>query len=257
MTVSPEPPAEPATPTPGPPTTFADQMTWQQAASRGPSPFRTATTRAKVLLGLLWANLVLSLMACAIDVWGWWLIDGFLPGRSTVEDLERFDGVHAAAGLAETALFIATAIAWLAWQSRTVDNEAPLGIGPSRWSPAASIVWWFVPFANLVQPYRIHRDMYGRYLGGAGVAAGLVLWWWLAYLASSLLANGAGRLWLAVETLEGLQSGLVLWFVADLATAIAVFPAVMLVSRIQRRSEVLASSVDAPSSPPAPSAAAS
>lgn len=266
MTGSPNPPAEPeASPettggsTPQPvSSTFADQMAWQQAASRGPSPFRAATTRTRVLVGLLWASLAISLFACAIDAWGWLAIDSFLAGRTTVDDLDRFDGLHAASGLAEVAIFIATAIAWLVWQSRTVDNEASLGIGPSPWSPAVSIVWWFVPIANLVQPYRIHRDVYVRYLGAPAVADRLVLWWWLAYLGSSLLANVAGRVWLALDTLEGLQSGLILWFIADLAGAIAVFPAVALVSRIQRRSDALASASAGPPAPaPAPSAAAS
>jgi hypothetical protein len=238
------------------PPTFADQMAWQQAATRGPSPFRAATTRAKVLVGLLWVSLAISLIACAIDVWGWLEIDSFLAGRATIDDLERFDGLHAASGLAEVAVFIATAIAWLAWQSRTVDNEAPLGIGPSPWSPAMSMIWWFVPIANLVQPYRIHRDVYARYFGGPGAPDSLVLWWWLAYLGSSLVTNVAGRVWQGLDTLEGLQSGLILWFIADLATAIAAVPAITLVSGIQRRSDALASASDGPpESAPAPTAA--
>jgi hypothetical protein len=180
-------------------------------------------------------------------------IDSFLAGRASVSDLETFDSLHANGAVAETVIFGATIVAWLAWQWRTIDNEARLRIGPSPWSPAMSIVWWFVPFANLVQPYRIHRDMYVRYVGPR---AGVVLLWWLAYIGSSLMLNFAGRVWLALETLDGLQSGLILWFVADLASALAVFPAVALVSRIQRPSEELGSTIErSPVSTPGPSVA--
>jgi hypothetical protein len=183
-------------------------------------------------------SLAVSTIAAAINIWGWLTLEAYDSGQASDADLERFDAVFGGFGLMETGVFILTAIAWLAWQSRTIDNEAPLGIGPSPWSPAMSIVWWFIPFANLVQPYRIHRDMWIRYVGATGVR--LVLWWWVAYLGSSLITNAAGRIWLAAETLEAVKVGLLIWLVADVANALAVFPALRLVTRIQRGAESLA-----------------
>ena len=187
----------------------------------------------------LWVNFAASLIACAISVWGWLSIDAFLRGDAAVEDLDAFDMANATIGFLEVAVFIVAAIAWLAWQSRTIDNEHALGIGPSPWSPARAIIWWFVPIANLFQPYRIHRDVYVRY-HGAGVSVTIVQVWWALWLVSNILSNVAGRLWLTLETLEGLQTGLVVWVIADALSALLVLPAVALVRRIQRQADVRA-----------------
>ena len=229
--------------------TYADRLMQQdhaireEAAGRQPlRPYRSAATRARVLIGLLWISLLSSIVACAINVWGWLTIGEYLEGRVGDNALDTFDRVFGTFALGETALAVIAAVAWLAWQSRTVDNEDGLAIGPSPWSPAMSIVWWFVPLANLIQPYRIHRDIHRRYVG-TEVSSSIVLVWWLLYLAGTLLAQAAGRVWLAIDTLEGLQGGLILWLIADALAAISAVPAVFMVRRIQARANALGRSI--------------
>ncbi len=262
MTDTPQGQPEPGTSSTASPPTFAERLAQQERVVKGEQAargvqgtYRSGGRRANSLVALLWASLATSLIASAINIWGWLVIDAYVAGRGSVADLDTFDIVFAGFGLVETVVFIATAIAWLAWQSRTIDNEGPLRIGPSPWSPAMSIVWWFVPFANLVQPYRIHRDMWTRYVGSTGV--GLVLWWWIAYLASSVITNIAGRVWLAADTIDAVQAGLLVWLVADVTSAIAVFPAVALVNRIQRQADLRAATPTGPPEPPEPLAAPS
>jgi hypothetical protein len=255
MTDTPEVQAgtHPTTPAPS----YADRLVQQeraiqgdQATRRAQGPYRSGRTRAKALVALLWVSFAASLIASATNIWGWLTLDAYGAGRASVADLETFDAVFAGYGLVETGIFIAAAIAWLAWQSRTIDNEGPLRIGPPPWSPAMSIVWWFVPFANLVQPYRIQRHMWTSYVGVAGV--GLVLWWWITYLGSSIVTNAAGRLWLIADTIDTLQTGLLVWLVADVVGAVSVFPAVALVTRIQRGADALAAIPPQPLEPADP-----
>jgi hypothetical protein len=76
-------------------------------------------------------------------------------------------------------------------------------------SPAWSVIWFFVPFANLVKPYYVLREIYVgtvvprtynlRLDHPAGLHM-LVLWWWstiaeaLFLAAAPLMADGSGGL---------------------------------------------------------------
>ena len=199
------------------------------------------------------ANVVVSVVGVVISVWGQTVITAFERGESTVEDLDQFDLFFATSGIVESVVFVAAAIAWLAWSSRTVDNEDGLGVGPSTIGPRLAMAWWFVPFANIVMPYRVHREIHDRYHGGVQAGAGIVVLWWLIYLATAIGSNLVGRVWLAAETFPELQSGLSLWVVSDTLTAISAILAIVLVQKIQRRADVLAAmQAEAASRPPTP-----
>jgi Domain of unknown function (DUF4328) len=103
-----------------------------------------------------------------------------------------------------------------------------------------AIAWWFLPFANLVVPYLVHRDIYERYHRGLGVGAGFVLLWWLVYIGSGIFGTIVGNVWQAAVTFAELQSGLTLYVVSGLVDAISAVIAIVLVRRIQGRADVLA-----------------
>jgi hypothetical protein len=249
MTESPPPP----TPEPAKPETPTTGWVTPQLPVRQASPFRSAATRARWLVWLLVANVIVMVASVAISLWGKAAISGYDAGEGTVADLDRFDATFAVSGIISILVWVPTVIAWLAWSSRTVDNEDALGIGPSKVSPRWAMGWWFVPFANLVMPYRTHREIYDRYHIGVAAGAGFVLLWWVVYLADNFLSNVVGRVWLAAETFEELQTGLTLYTFSDLLTAISAILALVLVRRIQRRADVLAASgaPEALSIPPA------
>lgn len=231
--------SDPAPPS-GAPTPASTGWAAPPPVVRRPSPFRSAATRARWLVALLVANAVVSVAGVVISIWGQTVIAAFERGEATVEDLDQFDTFFGTSGIVESVAFVAAAIAWLAWSSRTIDNEDALGIGPSTVSPRLAIGWWFLPFANLVMPYRVHREIYERYHRGVQAGAGIVLLWWLVYLASSIGTNIVGRVWLAAETLPALRDGLTLWVVSDIVSAISAILAIMLVQKVQRRADILA-----------------
>ena len=197
------------------------------------------------------ANVVVLIASVGISLWGKSTITGFEAGDQTLTDLEQFDAIFALSGVFGLAVYVPTVIAWLAWSSRTVDNEDALGIGPSKISPRWAMGWWFVPIANLVMPYRVHREIFDRYHAGIAAGAGIVIVWWLVYLADNIFANVVGRVWIAAETFPELQTGLTLYAVSDVVTAVSAILAIVLVQRIQRRADVLASR-GAPVQTPAP-----
>ena len=115
-----------------------------------------------------------------------------------------------------------------------------MGIGPSKVTPALAIAWWFLPIANLVMPYLIHKEIYERYHRGLGVGTGIVTLWWLVYIACGVFGIFVGQIWTAAETFPALQSGLTLYVVSGLANALSGVVAITVVRRIQARADVLA-----------------
>jgi hypothetical protein len=196
-------------------------------------PFRSAATRSRWLLVLLAINLVVAIVSAVISLSGKGALAAFEAGEAGLTRLESFDAAFSINGQVELVVYIAAAIAWLAWQSRTIDNEAPLGIGPSKYTPRWGIGWWFVPFANLVMPYLVHRDIHERYSGGVRSDRWLVASWWLVFILGGIASNVVGRVWLAAESLDELQSGLTLWVLSDLVAALSALLAILLVRRIQ------------------------
>jgi hypothetical protein len=231
---------QPLPPTPNPDPNGTGWVPPPALPARKPSPFRSAGVRARWLLWLLWANVVLAIVGVAISSWGKFLLAEFEAERATIADLDRFDSIFALSGTIESAAFIAGAVAWLAWSSRTIDNEDALGIGPSSVTPALSIAWWFLPFANLVMPYLTHKEIYERYHRGLAVGAGIVLVWWLVYLANGVIGVIILGTWTAAETFDQLQSGLTMYVVSDLVAVCAALIAIVMVRRIQTRADVLA-----------------
>src|SRR5213078_4124780 len=56
--------------------------------------------------------------------------------------------------------------------------------------PSSAVLWWFVPFVNLVMPFRAMRELWSR-AGEIGRRpdrrVGLVVAWWVAFVAANAL----------------------------------------------------------------------
>ena len=101
----------------------------------------------------------------AVDIgYAWWahktrgLLDGLADG--TV-DLDTFQA-HAAWGesLDQISLIglVITAVAFIAWLYRIVENSSKLTETVGRHTPGAAIYSWLIPVANWFLPYQIVRD---------------------------------------------------------------------------------------------------
>jgi hypothetical protein len=98
----------------------------------------------------------------------------------------------------------ATVIVWLVWQHHATANLWSRGFLGLRFTPGWAVGWWFVPFANLVMPYRAMRELERRSTrsGQARSGGSLLPGWWFAWLAQSLLPPIAvvAALWPRIET---------------------------------------------------------
>lgn len=105
------------------------------------------------------------------------------------------DGRYAGIGAVQALVFFATAIVWLMWTHRAYANQILIGCRKTRHSPGWAVGYWFIPFANLVQPYRGMAELWRRGRSRNSTSSmhastpALIGWWWGLYL----LGNVIGR----------------------------------------------------------------
>jgi hypothetical protein len=152
-------------------------------------------------------------------------------------------------------VFIANVVVWLVWQHRAQANAQHLTTKKLTFSPGWAVGWWFVPFANLVQPFRAVRELW-RASGGAGHAEesawpALVLWW-IAWLGFELLGSGAASAnsASAIAAADERQLVAMLFGIASAALAIVIVRAVVRRQETRIKSWPEASYAQLPPPPP-------
>jgi hypothetical protein len=77
-----------------------------------------------------------------------------------------------------------SALFFLRWLYLAVKTARLLGLDPGT-TPAWAVAWWFIPLANLYDPYLVVRDLWlclgGSRKGGAAVSA-----WWTAWVLGGI-----------------------------------------------------------------------
>src|SRR5206468_7874885 len=124
-----------------------------QPPSVATARYRPSARRARVVIWLLAVSTLLAGIGLATDVYGISLVQRAIDGALTSQEAKRFVDASSTISLAVLLAFLATAIAFLAWLSRAIDNVPALGAGRPSASPRWAIAWWFIPFANLGMPY--------------------------------------------------------------------------------------------------------
>jgi hypothetical protein len=82
-------------------------------------------------------------------------------------------------------VFIVTAVMWCRWQygAQTIVDE--LTSEPLLFTPGWAVGWWFVPFANLVMPFRTLRELWKASHGGDSwediPTSAVISIWWLSW----------------------------------------------------------------------------
>ncbi len=98
---------------------------------------------------------------------------------------------------------VPAAIAWMLWQYRAHQNLDALGTTGFPYTPGWSVVWWFIPPAIFVMPYRMVRELWkasdpsvaGDEWKRVQTPSVLLLWWglWLGSLVLFITGGQFGR----------------------------------------------------------------
>ena len=130
-----------------------------------------------------------------------------------------------------------TAVAFLVWVYRASENAHALGFPNLKFRPGWAVGWWFVPFANLIQPPRIMAEL-DRVADAADPAAGrdhvggiaVIVWWLLILFSNGADRYGSGRI--GEGGFEALRQTLIAYIAGDVMLLAAAALAIFLVHRI-------------------------
>lgn len=170
----------------------------------------------------LWAQRLLYAYAAASALWAVYLWSrlGAMP-----------TDVEAAFGVLDFALFLATAVAVLRWLYLAAANARRIGAQDMMGSPGWTVGWFFVPFANLVMPLLMVRELWKasarpRDWQAEPVPATTGLWW-AAWLGSGITG--------AISLRLNLMADPAVWAAADgfaVVSAICAIPSALLLAHI-------------------------
>lgn len=220
-------------------------MAVDQLPAWAPQVPRPSAERARVAL------IFVGLTTAAFGMTTLLVADGFtvvgdMATASYFSVLEWSEQVALWAGFS-LLLLVASAVTFLAWLSRVVENVPALGGGTPLVGPRGAILWWFAPGANLFQPYRIVADVWRRLAPTpAERGTALVVAWWVLWVVAAVVDRVAGAASVP-ETQAGLNTLLLVMLGTGLGEVISGLLLLAIIREIERRSSLrLASAAPGP-----------
>ena len=143
-------------------------------------------------------------------------------------------------------LLIFTIVMFLIWIYRAYSNLEPLAGRNLQFSPGWAVGWWFIPFANLVKPYQVVREIWEEsdpdvpdneptfLTASSRTAPTYIGVWWGAWITSNILNNVTERTY-DPDSMANIEISGIFFIVTGLLTAAAAVLAIMVVRDITER----------------------
>lgn len=113
-------------------------------------------------------------------------------------------GLIGLAAILEIFLRILTIIFFLIWEYRSFNNLSALRARNLEYSPGWAVGWWFIPFANLVKPFQVMRELWNEsdpdfdeetgFLHTSAGTPEIIGFWWGTLLLSGFIGRIADRM---------------------------------------------------------------
>jgi hypothetical protein len=152
-------------------------------------------------------------------------------------DLTILDWLNLLIAVALIVVAITTIVLWCMWVHRAARNISESQATAFSFSPAWSVGWYFIPFANLITPFGVMREIWNASVGDMAhldTPQPLVTLWWLSWISSSILSNISLRISLNAETAEGLYWSTAVGAVSSILSFIAIPAAIKMLDAITR-----------------------
>ena len=162
-----------------------------------------------------------------------WLEYSRLPGYADVSEMRGSDGLDLAVAFVAIPAFITVVIAWLVWCYRANVNLRLLSGVPMKFTPGWAVGWWFIPFANLVMPYRVVKEIWRVSHGPRSTSHALVGWWWALYLVSTFVDRVTWRVGWFATTVDDYVHGAAVGMISGTVQVVAISITIVLIARIR------------------------
>jgi Domain of unknown function (DUF4328) len=228
-----------------------------------PEPLNIGRGRAQLLIIFL----ILGIVADAFDLILSFIRIVILPGSLTADltslgETTWYDILKGVIGLLQFVVYITTAVLFLIWLYRASKNLRPLGASQIEFTPGWAVGWFFIPLANLVNPYRVVKEIWVKSepkIAGAGESywqqsgsTTLLGWWWAAWLLTCFANQAVLRLSTTAETPDADLTLLKVEIIADAFGMAAGWLAFLVVRGISNRQEERSKHYQTNALPPPP-----
>jgi len=189
---------------------------------------------------------VLLLVAAAVDLVGALtglrqihILDSVASGVEYSDaEIDAHDSLYAGIGIAQLFVLVGVGTVFLVWFRRSYQNLSTLGAEHLESTPGWAVGGWFVPFLNLVRPYRIAKEMwivshraasYDDLLDAPPVSFTPVSVWWGLFIIMSMLGNLGGRLMRRADGISALKTASAVVAASDLLSVAAALAAIWMI----------------------------
>jgi uncharacterized protein DUF4328 len=175
------------------------------------------------------------------------LVNRALSGEAiTASEVASNDSRQQLIGILQIAVYIAAAVTFLMWLSRSYKNLPALSGSRGTYAPGWAIGAFFVPFLNLVRPFQIVRELWHlsdsssivttvRTEGQKLPTPPIVGWWWGVWLVAGFLGQALWRFSWRATTLQGILTAGYIAIASEVAGIAAALLAISLVRSIDAR----------------------
>jgi hypothetical protein len=166
-----------------------------------------------------------------------------------LEDVETADDVVVGGAVFQGLATAVCAGMFIWWLRRATCNVPALGAAGQEFTPGWAIGWWFIPFANLVQPLRVVNQAWrasdssairsgDAYAWKRASVGGIVMFWWLAWIGASLAGGILNNVYDQAEDIDVLENAAMALVVVQVATIAAAVLAALVVRSLTQRHEI-------------------
>ncbi|MDR6224699.1 DUF4328 domain-containing protein [Desmospora profundinema] len=213
-------------------------------------PYESAQGRAKWVQILFVAYIVFSLLTTALIFVENSLMSSAVNEVELEENAAFFLVVITGflVGLIMFPLGIALVVVFCMWVHRIHRNLPSLGAQELKFTPGWAVGWYFIPIANLIQPFNAAREAWKasdpavekepNTSWKTQPVAGLVLAWWILFIVGNILSNQSLLFsWRAEETIDAMMSVNNLFILTGLVDIVSALLAIFFVRKLTERQE--------------------
>ena len=212
---------------------------------------------SKGLVGFLCVLLTLNALLSLVGAGSSWLDIELLGKYSSFDQISNPELIAAGlraiiVGGSGIIVFLLTVVVFCVWVVRAAKNARALGAEGMAISPGWCAGWFFVPFANLVMPFKGVSEIYrasepnvaaSRGLAWQGVPLpGVLAAWWALWIISSVLGNASFTIG-SSDSITSMTNSAWLTIMSQLLSMGCAFCAISVIKLIQMRQQMRAEAI--------------